>query len=309
MGGNNIMSTLKDYTLASIVHEAYVPFDGPISNNPDIYGTVLPTGSAPFDIANSTNDRLIYEADVNPPNAPGGSWKMSFLASQGGPQIKSNTTNWPGIGTTIHDGEYYHSVWLKFNQLPTVNGFQIVYLAMRNYGFPGFRVNISGTDYGQGCNLYSNMTGGASTGILFLSDVQVDTWYHIVHRKTTATGDAHIFVNGVKVLTGSNEDTDPSDVYDFQYGATINANSTQQLSFNFCHQLTGNAIDLSDSAVLNLYNAGITPPAAVYDVKHYDGTAWQQSIGQKYWDGTDWVDWNAVAEPQRWDGAQWVNLL
>jgi hypothetical protein len=37
-------------------------------------------------------------------------------------------------------------------------------------------------------------------------------------------------------------------------------------------------------------------------VRHWTGTEWVDSLGQKVWDGNGWVDWDA----KRWDGTSWI---
>ena len=42
-------------------------------------------------------------------------------------------------------------------------------------------------------------------------------------------------------------------------------------------------------------------------VKYYDGTTWQNSSDQKYWNGSAWVAWNNVAS-KRWNGTNWIDF-
>lgn len=39
-------------------------------------------------------------------------------------------------------------------------------------------------------------------------------------------------------------------------------------------------------------------------VKYWDGTQWATSTGQKVWNGTDWIDWNA----SYYDGNSWISI-
>lgn len=65
---------------------------------------------------------------------------------------------------------------------------------------------------------------------------------------------------------------------------------------------------LSDQQILDNFDATKSKYfGTTRTVKYYDGTTWQNSSDQKYWNGTNWVAWNNVAS-YRWDGTNWVTV-
>ena len=211
------------------------------------------------------------------------------------------------LNEKVWDGEYGLGFWLRLNSIPTgtTSGTVTIFSAARQSSFPGFAITLRGTAHTSGPALMHSMFSSTTP---IVANPQVGTWYYIVGRKNRLSNGATIWVNGVKVATGTNTTAGPTPITSTQwtYQPQFNTNSSSNVnsfSFNICHMHLMNFVDFTDSAISQIYQAGITPPST-RTVKYYDGSSWQTSSAQKVWNGTAWVDWNA----KRFDGTSWVTI-
>ncbi len=272
-----------------------------VSVNPEMYGTYLPTATPYM----NTNAVLpTYDSASNPAGADGGSWRFTVGTTGNANHIRTNQTTYQN--QKVWDGFYGFGVWIKLNSIPTgtTTGSYSLFSTARTSSFPGFSITLRGTAHTSGPaimhNLFSNTTP-------IIANPVVEQWYYIVGRKNKSTNGATIWVNGVKVATGTNTTgvepvTSTESTYQIIF-QTANASATTAYSFNLCHAHLMDFSNFTDDAISQIYQAGITTPSA-RTVKYFNGISWVDSTGQKVWNGTAWVDWNA----KRFDGSAWVNV-
>jgi hypothetical protein len=297
------MSQLSDKILSYAV-ETYLPMHSAVSVNPELYGTFLPTATPYM----TTSQALpVYENTVNPAGGEGGSWRFNIPSSTGQvSRIRFNQTTYNN--QKIWDGQYGFGIWVRINAIPVGNtsNSYLLYSTGRSSSFPGFGISVRGTAHTSGPAILHNLFGSGSTPIV--QNPVIGQWYYIVGRKNRLTNGATIWVNGVKVATGTNATfVEPVTAAEIAYPIVFEAPSASSLtvgmSYNLCHAHLMDFSTFTDAAIADIYNAGITTPS-VRTVKYFNGTSWVDSIGQKVWNGTAWVDWNA----KRFDGSAWVNV-
>jgi hypothetical protein len=282
--------------------ETYIPMHSAVGvTTPEMYGTYLPTAT-PY--MNTSSTIPTYDPTSSPVGATGGSWLFNQPTTGQGRQIRMNSATY--LNEKVWDGRYGFGIWVKFNSLPTGTGQYTVFSTARSSSFPGFSLNISGNGYPTyPRTLISNLFG---TNLILTQNVQINTWYYIVGRKSIGTGLATMWVNGVKLQTGTNNTTGTTPIavpgesqYTITFGSQQTASTSNSFSFNLAHAHLMDYTNFTDAAIADIYQAGSTSSRTV---KYFNGTSWVDSIGQKVWNGTAWVDWNA----KRFDGSTWVTI-
>ena len=267
---------------------------------PEMYGTYLPTAS-PY--MNTTVTVPTYDSTSNPQGATGGSWRFDMPTSGNNKRIRTNTTTYGN--QKVWDGQYGFGIWIKFNSFPTGTTTTLypIFQTARTSSFPGAGLTISGSLYtGTGVAIRHTLFGANP---VLIASPQLNTWYYIVIRKNRITNGATVWVNGVKVTTGTNTTfvepvTSAETPYQIDFGNGGTGTSASAFSFNLCHAHLMDFDTFTDAVIADIYQAGITSRT----VKYYDGSSWQTSSAQKVWNGTAWIDWNA----KKYDGTSWVTI-
>lgn len=270
--------------------------------NPEMYGTYLPTAT-PY----MTTSEVVptYQSTVNPAGAEGGSWLFTVPTTGNRTRIRTNQTTY--ANQKVWDGLYGFGIWLRLNSIPTgtTTSTHSLFSTARSSSFPGFSITLRGQNHSSGPALMHNLFGAATTPIV--SNPVVGQWYYIVGRKNRSTNGATIWVNGVKVATGTNTTfVEPVTSLELAYQLIFEgsaSSATNAMSYNLCHAHLMDFTTFTDAAIADIYQAGITTPSTRV-VKYFDGTSWVDSVGQKVWNGTTWIDWNA----KRFDGSNWINV-
>jgi len=303
--GEYIMSQLRNKIL-SYSPELYIPMtDTPTYTNPEMLGSILPTAT-PYMVAGGG---IIPLLDTNGPiGAEQNSWIFGNTPSgQAGRMTRMNSTTWsPG---PIQDGLYGFGFWLKFNSFPTgTRGYGLV-ATTRTSGFPGGSFSITGTTSTTGLVFRHSF----SSSIRTITGVtpELNKWYYFAVRKTRTTNNTKIYIDGILRDTVSNTSfyTTYDNAYPLTFGYNTVLSGVDAMTYNIAHTHLFDPTVFTDAVIQEIYTAGSTPEATGYDVKYYNGTSWEQSVAQKYYDGNTWVDWNNVSEPKRWNGTTWTNLL
>jgi hypothetical protein len=297
------MSQLRDKILSYPV-ETYFPMEGtPTYTNPEILGTYLPTGT-PFMNNGGSGALPIYEPTENPIGADGGSWRFNQPTQNAARYMRTNSIYYGN--QKVWDGQYGFGIWVRFNSFPTgtTTASYTFFATARTNSFPGFSLSLRGTTHTSGVGVMHNFFS-SSTPILV---PQLNTWYYIVGRKNKSTSGATIWVNGVKVATGTNTTgvepvTSTETTYQIAFGTSGTATAASSYSYNLSHAHLMDFTTFTDAAIADIYQAGSTAPS-LRTVRYFNGTAWVDSVGQKVWNGTAWVDWNA----KRFDGSTWINV-
>ena len=296
------MSQLSDKILSYAV-ETYIPMHSAAQlSAPEMYGTYLPT-STPY--MTSSEAIPIYQSTVNPAGAEGGSWLFTVPTTGNRTRIRTNQTTY--ANQKVWDGLYGFGIWLKINSMPTgtTTSTHSLFSTARSSSFPGFSISLRGQNHTSGPAIMHNLFGASTTPIV--TNPVVGQWYYIVGRKNRSTNGATIWVNGVKVATGTNTTfVEPVTSAELAYQLIFEGNAasaTNAMTYNLCHAHLMDFTTFTDAAIADIYQAGSTPPST-RTVKYFNGTSWVDSIGQKVWNGTAWVDWNA----KRFDGSTWVNV-
>lgn len=292
------MSQLSDKILSYPV-ETYIPMHSAVSFNPEMYGTFLPTAT-PY--MNTTGVIPTYDSTSNPIGASQGSWLFTVPTTGTSSHIRTNSATYNN--QKVWDGTYGFGIWLKMNSIPTGTSTASygLFATARSSSFPGFSISIRGTAHSSGPGIMHNLFGSTTP---IIPNPQLNTWYYIVGRKNKSTNGATIWVNGVKIATGTNTTfvepvTSVETPYQIQFGTT-SASTAASMSYNLCHAHLMDFTNFTDAAITDIYQAGATAPLT-RTVKYYDGSSWQTSSAQKIFDGTNWVDWNA----KHYDGQNWV---
>ena len=297
------MSQLRNKIL-SYNPELYIPMtDTPTLVNPEMLGSILPTGTNYM----VTTTTIPVSRTDGPIGAEQNSWGFGNITpNTQGRFIRMNSTTWsPG---PIQDGLYGFGIWFKLNKIPTGTGAYSIVQTTRTSGFPGGVLSINGSTSTSG--LTFRHTFSSSARIIAGITPEIDKWYYFAVRKTRNTNDTKLYIDGVLVDTVSN--TSFYTTYDNAYPLTFGFNTTLaspiDFTFNMAHAHLFDPTVFTDAAIQEIYTAGSTPEATGYDIKYYNGTSWEPSLAQKYYDGNAWVDWNNISEPKRWDGTEWINL-
>jgi hypothetical protein len=266
---------------------------------------------------NNTSGRAIKV----PGAGPAGEEVLDFLFISGNstaaiPQIQMLNDNSNIIN--VQDLDYSWGLWFRFNNAFEGTGDTASVRIQRLFGFTAGGLAIAA----------SMGVGGPSSSYLgkvrlsdntqWINSPRVDDgeWHYIAIRETLINNNRtrYHYLDGVLVgtlgpgaWTGNNNESLFFSVNNqsFLYPGV----TPIRVQYSHLYIATSNQID--ENAIAEIWesrNASPPPVSTVYDVKHYNGTEWEASTGQKYYDGNDWVDWNNVSEPKRWDGTQWIDL-
>lgn len=128
-----------------------------------------------------------------------------------------------------------------------------------------------------------------------------DKWYLVSVRKTysgSGNVDIQYLINGKVVYTATQPFIGSVDTtgYSLGYGQ-----SNYYGDFSVGPIFFSTAADLSVSDILDIYNYGLKTTAPF---KHWDGSAWVDSIDHKVYNGTNWIDTYASV----WDGTSWIKV-
>lgn len=299
------MSQLSDKILSYAV-ETYIPMHSAVSVNPEMYGTYLPTAE-PY--MNTSASLPVYDLTANPPGGGSdGSWlfdQPSTGTSTVRKHIRTNQATYDN--QKVWDGVYGFGFWLRINRIPTGTTSAVYTLVSiaRASSFPGFAISLRGTAHTSGPGLMHNLFSSTTP---IVSNPVVGQWYYIVGRKSRTSSTATIWVNGVKVATGNNTTfvepvTSTQTIYQIIFGDSSTPTSFNNPSFNLSHVHLMDFTNFTDAAIADIYQAGITAPAA-NNLTYWDGTNWTVPTNKYQWDGINWVTFNG----KYWNGSAWVNI-
>ena len=296
------MSQLSDKILSYAV-ETYLPMHSAVTLvTPEMYGTYLPTATPYLTTSESTP---IYQSTVNPAGAEGGSWLFTVPTTGNRTRLRTNQATY--ANQKVWDGLYGFGIWLKINSIPTgtTTSTHSLFSTARSSSFPGFSITLRGQNHTSGPGLLHNLFGSGTTPIV--SNPVVGQWYYIVGRKNRSTNGATIWVNGVKVATGTNATfVEPTTSAELPYQLIFEGNSpsaANAMSYNLCHAHLMDFTTFTDAAIADIYTAGSTAPIT-NNVKYWNGTAWTVPTNKYQWDGINWITLNG----KYWNGSAWTNL-
>jgi hypothetical protein len=232
----------------------------------------------------------VFESTVGPAGGAG-SWYFPNDPSNDGAAIRSVSATLPEVWD---DGDYTLGFWIKVNSIP--GSF---------YGPVGvFKLsNGVSTDDSPAILLYKDNSnniswlyrfGGMTVG--FAPPIQVGEWHFIAIRKSINDGNITFYQDMMYQDTKSTTATGSGGYFEIGFDGVIDTAFTVNISDFF---IGTSSISVND--LYGVYLAGITPPR---QVKYWNGNSWQLSQGQKVFNGSYWVDWNA----QRWTGSQWTPI-
>lgn len=232
-----------------------------------------------------------YESGVGPAGG-GGSWNFN-LPNGGTNGSRIRNINAATLAT-VNDRNFTAGCWVRFSQLPTgTSTSACAIMQIGNVFAAGFSFYVGGATSAFG----NNFSFASTTGVTVNSGVPcvAGQWYLL-----------SVIVDGTSTK---------------YYVDGVETNSiTRTLSANGAQLVLGSLNTGSHNAILNISNAFIAPNTIVtapdlleiYNVgsssrlvKHYDGTAWEDSYDQKVWNGTNWVQWTT---PTYWNGSAWVAI-
>lgn len=232
-----------------------------------------------------------YESSVGPAGG-GGSWKFN-LPSGGTNGSRIRSINAATIAT-INDKNFTAGCWVRFSQLPTgTNTTAAAIMQIGNIFSTGFSFWLAGSSSSYG----NNFSFASTTGVVVDSGVtcNVNEWYFLsVIVNGTST---KYYVNGVE--TNSLTRTLSGSGIQLFIGSLNNANHNAIL--NICNTFIAPNSVVTAADLLEIYKVGSSNRV----VKHYDGSAWQESYDQKVYNGSAWVQWPT---PTRWNGSAWVAI-
>lgn len=300
-GVGGTMSQLSDKILSYAV-ETYLPMHSAVSVNPEMYGTFLPTATPYMTTATTLP---VYQSAVNPPGGEGGSWLFTTPSTGSASRIRFNQTNYNN--QKIWDGQYGFGIWIKINAIPvgTTTGVYGLFATARSSGFPGFSGVLRGTSHTSGTGIQINLFSGSFTAI---TNPVIGKWYYIVGRKNRLTNGATVWVDGVKVGTGSNTNfvepvTSTETAYPITFEAPNASTAAAGLSYNLCHAHLMDFTTFTDDAITGIYTAGSTAPI-LNNLTYWDGTNWTVPTNKYQWDGVNWITMTG----KYWNGSSWTNL-
>lgn len=246
---------------------------------------------------------------LNSTGGPDGQGSWIFRTGSGSGNYDAlRITNTGGTGTNavanpeITDADYSAGGWFKIPPNDETGTDNTVNIMRIGGEVPATLVGVDTTSSGVG-TLYF-FSPSTSTNDRY----DDDKWHYYATRvyDNGVNKTREIYLDGTLFLT---EDVDDTNSLNYvEMGDNFIINPTGMASIELAHIYIAQSQAITATDIATIWSVGNPPVSSIYDVKYYDGAAWGQSIGQKYWDGTNWVDWNAVAEPQRWDGSQWVAL-
>lgn len=304
-GVGGTMSQLRDKILSYAV-ETYFPMDSaPSYTDPEILGTYLPTATPYMNNSGGSSVLPTLDTASYPPGGDTGSWRFDQPTSGNAKYTRMNPTVYGN--QKIWDGLYGYGVWVKFNSFPvgTTTASYSFLQTGRVSGFPGFTLSLRGTTHTSGVGVMHNLF---SNTVPIIASPQLNTWYYIVARKNRSTSGATIWVNGVKVATGSNTSgvepvTASETPYQLAFGQSSAPSAAASYSYNLSHVHLMDFTTLTDAAIADIYTAGSTAPIA-NNLTYWDGTAWTVPTNKYQWDGINWITFNG----KYWNGSAWTNI-
>lgn len=241
-----------------------------------------------------------------------------------------------GLNTLLKSGEYSIEFWFKQSVKPSGNK-DIVTTQMLSTDYQNgiFDYYITNTGQIQGYNSF--MTGVGTVGALNLNaqilQIPLSTggqnlltlcahepggngwadglWHHVVFSFsitdgwwTSNTYTLQLYIDGMPfgIRAGANTwgwITGTSPVSYLQLG---NASSSTTLGDTSLAHLAFYPRRLTKREIYEHFVAG--KDFIGRDVKYWNGSTWQSSIGQKVWNGSAWIDWTS----SYWNGSSWVSF-
>jgi hypothetical protein len=265
----------------------------------------------------------------------GKSWKI--LDTGTGAQNFADTSNAnfvDGLNTAIRSGEYSYEFWFKINGKPSATKTIIEYnggtagagqqtFTIRNNGTIEFRSSYKNgsSTYISGSVTVSTSNIGILNSVTFPGDTSSslnlfadNEWHHLVYTQSNSQGfggagtyAGEVYIDGWRISSRNWTSTfgwlDLQEIIGSSY-FTFSANQTAFADMHF-DNLAIYSRRLSNQEIQEHFIAGktyVAPSARV--VKHWTGGAWVDSIDQKVWNGTAWVNWDA----KYWNGTAWIDL-
>lgn len=245
----------------------------------------------------------------------------------------SNADFVDGMNTAIRSGEYSYEFWFKQSGKPAATKTML----QSNGGTAGagqqsFNLGSNGriefrSSYKSSATAYvsgsvaSTYSVGNAESALFPGDNSTSVngyadgqWHHVVYTQSNTQGlngagsfYGQVYVDGFMV--GNRTWTNTYgwlDLNEIPASAffSIGANQTAFPDMSF-DNIAIYSRRLTDEEIAEHFIAGktyIVPSTRT--VKYWDGTQWSNSIGQKVWNGTAWIEWDA----SRYDGTNWVTI-
>ena len=284
------MSLLSD-KISSYAIDGYATLNYAVTSNP----LVIPQTATTLFSNNPTGTSIkIYEPSVSPVGG-GGSWKFPIAATGSG----FNNT-WQGLyaNNAQNDGDFSHGVWMKFNSIPEGT------LSINQYGMSsagsttsGFQFQLAGTLHSTSPGRWRLVAKGITQTLSF--GPTIGQWHYLAVTKK-ADGTMKFYIDNVLVRTQTGLST-ATNISSVAIGPSANSGAEYSVNISDYYIAPTSAID--EAQIAEIWAVGNGSPAP-RTVKYYNGTDWVNSSGQKVWNGTAWVDWDA----KYYDGTQWVNL-
>jgi hypothetical protein len=262
----------------------------------------------------------------------GKSWRIAFTGTTTSQADTENPIFTGGMNDVIRTGEYSYEFWFKQDgkntssrQLFSYNGgtlgagqqfFTLSAAAGSRLDFTSsYRTGAASYLSGSLSSTVALQTAGSTLGpgdnSTSLNGWADGEWHHAVYTQSnTQFGGAffgQLFVDGFRVASRSwsnasgwlnLDNIDASSVFRLGDGSNVS------IPF-FIDNVAIYSRRLTEREIQEHFIAGktyVAPSARI--VKHWTGGAWVDSVDQKVWDGTNWVNWTS----KYWNGTAWIDL-
>jgi hypothetical protein len=259
-----------------------------------------PTQTGTTTDTNAANWGLTGRNPVSEPNegplGGGGSWSF-FSDVSNGCRLRANSTAIRGL---FGDRNWAMGFWVKVETFhPDLNSGYPIHVINPVSGTPasscGFQFNCINDATTPGL-AYFNIYNGSSNTILNTVPVVAGQWYFIAIWKYEANWryyiDGELFGTAFHNATAACANINWGNIFQ-GYNTDIN------MSNWFVQQTTSTDSTAFDAQVAAIWTAGTTK-----NIKHWTGTEWVNSNGNKVWNGTAWID----IDKEYWNGTAWVAI-
>lgn len=232
----------------------------------------------------------VWESAVGPAGG-GGSWKFTLGPTSGNCRIRTTNSVWLQKTSSTH---WSMGMWIKFNILPP-SGSAVLFHNVPPLNTGGFSMGLVGQ---AGGTAYFTIDTTTTQNLITSVTVTTGTWYFLSIIKT-ANNNAKAYINGtsVGVIPGTYSNTTATT---WNWGGLA---QSYEFSFNVSNYYFSDDDVITEEVMQEIYRVGSSSRV----IKHYTGSAWEESYDQKVWNGTNWIQWSSIPA-KYWNGSAWVNI-